>query len=48
VVLQGLSPKVIERIGLDTASTVDFSKAKAHHDKASRMAARMLELIANG
>jgi hypothetical protein len=48
VVLQGLSPKVIERIGLDTASTVDFSKAKADHDKASRIAARMLELIANG
>jgi hypothetical protein len=46
--LQGLTPKVIERLGLDTANTVSFAKAKADHDKVSRIAARMLELIANG
>jgi hypothetical protein len=45
VELQGLTPKVIERIGLDKASTVDFSKSKVSHDKVSRIAARMLELI---
>jgi hypothetical protein len=45
VVLQGLTPKVIERIGLDKASTVDFSKAQADHGKVSRIAARMVELI---
>jgi len=43
--LQGLTPKVIERLGLDTANTVSFAKAKADHDKVSRIAARMLELI---
>jgi hypothetical protein len=45
VVLQGLSQKALERIGLDTASTVDFSKSKADHGKVSRIAARMVELI---
>ena len=45
VELQGLTPKVIERIGLDKASTVDFSKSKVSHGKVSRIAARMVELI---
>jgi len=47
-VLQGLSPKVIERIGLDTASTVDFSKAKATMTRLPRMARVCWKLIANG
>jgi hypothetical protein len=43
--LQGLTQKVIERIGFDTSDSVNFAKAAADHDKVSRIAARMLELI---
>jgi hypothetical protein len=45
VTLQGLTQKVLERIGFDTSNQVSFAKAAADHDKVSRIAARMLELI---
>lgn len=43
--LLGLTPKVIERIGIDSGADLTFSKEAAAHQRMKMMAARMLEII---
>ena len=44
--LRGLSPKVIERIGSLDGEAIEFTRSVQAHDRLSKIAARMLQLIA--
>lgn len=43
--LLGLTPKVIERIGMVNADTVQFTRNAASHERLSMLASRMMQVI---